>query len=379
MSKKNKYDNEQDTLTTEDILQSLSTERVTIDPNYLKAQAKKDIDAFLVAMYSGNESLLPEHNMADEFYKLSYDSIMREHNNNIKRTLYQFNIKDVKPTKLDDSLMYLVTSVEFEVHFTIKFSIVHVTFQQAEEKELKIRYLFTNGTNIKNKGNWLLEKETYRKELSSTPFNLDDVNPQDKRFAQPLPQNPMQGFQGQNNMGRPMQGGYRPNQGYMPPNGPQGYQGQGGMNYPPQGGYPPNQGYMPQNPMQGYPMQNNMGTTNLQSNPCSFNGQLEQEPLDSGNSNLFQHLKEPIEEQQSTQIEPNVEIKEATIDSSQELVLNNIPIQNKTLELETNIEQNNNDNDNSQIDDVSQKSQIRRNRRKSDDELLKELEDDVEV
>ena len=126
-------------------------------------------------------------------------------------------------------------------------------------------------------------------------------------------------------------------------------------------------------------MQNNMGTTNLQSNPCSFNGQLEQEPLDSGNSNLFQHLKEPIEEQQSTQIEPNVEIKEATIDSSQELVLNNIPIQNKTLELETNIEQNNNDNDNSQIDDVSQKSQIRRNRRKSDDELLKELEDDVEV
>lgn len=186
---KNKQSNMDDEpISTEVILESLANEKVSINPEYLKAQAKKDIENYLLAFYSGNENSLPKNNMTNEFYKKSFETLVREKNNGIKKTLYNYKTKDIKPTKLDDSLIYLVSSIEFQIHFIIKYSIIHSTFTKAEELEVKARYIFKNGTSVKNKANWLLDGEVSQTIVSAKTFNIDELN-QNNNIPNNRPQN----------------------------------------------------------------------------------------------------------------------------------------------------------------------------------------------
>ena len=232
-NKNKNEDIDDNTISTDEIIETLSNERVTINPEYLKTQVKKIIEVYLSSIYSGNELTLPNSSMTNEFYNLTYTTIIREKKNGMKRSLYGLVVKDIKPTKMDDSLIYAVNSIEFEVSFTIKFSIFHSTFSQSEEKEFKIKYLFTNGSNYKNKTNWLLEKEVSRKEISSKKldvnnmvpktYNQQPMQPTQQPYVQPIPQYPQQGLnraqypqQAYNNQPYPQQPYMQPQQPIQP-------------------------------------------------------------------------------------------------------------------------------------------------------------------
>ena len=449
-------------LTTQEIIETLANEKVTINPEYLKAQAKKDIEALLTSIYLGNENTLPKSNMTNEYHKKVYDTIIREKNNGMKRTLYHFNLKEVKPTKMDDALSNLVSSMEFEAHFTVKYSIVHSTFVEAKEQELKVRYCFTNGSNFKDKANWLLEKENSRKELYSTDFDIENANStmnntpiqpkqntnpyngQMSGYGQPIPQGygyPQQGMPMQP-YGQPMPQGY-PQQGQQPPyNG--GMQGQQGVRpqQPYNGqmngyGQPTPQGYG--YPQQGMPMQ--QPYQQPQNYPTPPNNSFSNDSIVEKNlimKNNEDTTKETTQElsnivKQNVSLEEKKEVEEPFVEKKSEEVVNE-PIleettnekkvtthpprkrkkdyENSSNETETTIEQgmvvqneeipsitnieevqqnttleNNvvtNDNPfNNQTNSLEQsndkKNKIRKNRRKTDEELLKELQEDVDV
>ena len=284
-NKNKNEDIDDNTISTDEIIETLSNERVTINPEYLKTQVKKIIEVYLSSIYSGNELTLPNSSMTNEFYNLTYTTIIREKKNGMKRSLYGLVVKDIKPTKMDDSLIYAVNSIEFEVSFTIKFSIFHSTFSQSEEKEFKIKYLFTNGSNYKNKTNWLLEKEVSRKEISSKKldvnnmvpktYNQQPMQPTQQPYVQPIPQYPQQGL----NRAQYPQQAYNnqpyPQQPYMQPQQPI---------QPTQQTYnQPIRQPMPQYPQQGfnglqYPQQQAYGTQPTQYQQKPYNQQMSPYP-----------------------------------------------------------------------------------------------------
>lgn len=164
--------NNENKITTDDILMGMATTRVSINPDYMKNDAKNCIETLLLALYSGDETKLVADKMTDEFYKKNKDSIVRDKNNGIEKKLYEFEIKNIKATNVDNTMMYLVTSVEFEIHYVVSYTAIHSTFDKRLTEELKVRYLFMNGNNYPNKKGWILGKECDRRELKTSEFDV---------------------------------------------------------------------------------------------------------------------------------------------------------------------------------------------------------------
>ena len=80
-NKKVQEDEDEHRLTTEDLLNSLSTTRVTIDPNYLKADAEKTLKAYLQAIYTGDTSVLLFNKMTDECYQKTINTLEKDKKN----------------------------------------------------------------------------------------------------------------------------------------------------------------------------------------------------------------------------------------------------------------------------------------------------------
>ena len=259
----------------------------TIEPEYLRPEVQKTMNAFLTASYSGRPELLPKDRMTDRFYASEYARLSRDRDNGVVKTLVSFEMKEPKATNVDKTLIYAVSSVDFRVPFSVTFTAVHPTFRISESKKFENVYTFENGANDRDKAAWLLSGEKKADEISSEPYGTQP-QPQPNRqyqgadssfggsrqYAQrsPYPQNPYPQNRYQTNgyggpypgpygpYGGPYAGQQQPPQGYPQPQQgyAQGYPQSYPQGYPQQGGYPqpPYQQQYPQGYAQGYPQQN---------------------------------------------------------------------------------------------------------------------------
>ena len=278
-NKKVQEDEDEHRLTTEDLLNSLSTTRVTIDPNYLKADAEKTLKAYLQAIYTGDTSVLLFNKMTDECYQKTINTLEKDKKNGITKTLYEIDIKKVRPTNVDNTMMYMVSSVEFEIHYTVSYGISHSTFDKKMTEELKMRYEFVSSNNDPRKNGWLLSRESDKRKIHSEEF---DENEFYKRKEQERMQELAQRYPQGNFYQQQSGGGYNPNMQGNYPQSSNGYnpnmqgnypQSNSGYNQNMQGNYPQsNSGYNPN--MQGnYPQSNNGYNPNMQGNyPQSNSG-----------------------------------------------------------------------------------------------------------
>lgn len=380
--KKKHKDEDKERITTEDLLMGMATSRATINPEYLKNDAKKCLEQLLQAYYSGNVGYLPYDKMTDEYYTKIRSELERDIKNGVTRNLYIFEVKNVRATNVDNSMMYMVSSVEFEIHYIVAYGATHSTFDEKKKCEIKARYEFVSGNTTQNKKGWLVNKESSKRMISNE--NFDPIEYQRQLYAQQQAEYQRQWMEYQQ---KQMQAQYinayygnqqnNPNMQNM--NQSANYAQNYGYGYATQGYQQPNM-QMQQN--QQYYTQNNEQWNNMQQN-YSNNEQMQ---------NINQQSQETLLQNEETQDNTIVENaivekqKDTNEQSSQEnQVENNIDTSanvDANVDVNTNTQEQNTSKDNEETQEeinINKDNSVTNNDNTDTQDVLEEKDSDIQV
>lgn len=135
-----------------EVLYSMATKPASINITMLISDVQKTVHDYILAIYAQKAEWLPMERMEEEMYYAVKDSILRDKQSGIARSVNVLNIREVKPVKYDNRLFYAVQSVSYEVSLHIEGETSSREVSQHFSNDIKCKCIFCNDSRM----GWLL-------------------------------------------------------------------------------------------------------------------------------------------------------------------------------------------------------------------------------
>lgn len=150
-----------------DTLSSMAVHHASVNVTLLVNQIQQTITDFLTAIYSLDAKKLPMEHMEEAFYYQSIQQIYIDKCNIgdsitdgeefISKRTDKINIKDLRVSNYDNSLIYAVRSITYSSHFFVQGVILTRFREYLFENEHQANFTFLNDSRL----GWILSSVEY--------------------------------------------------------------------------------------------------------------------------------------------------------------------------------------------------------------------------
>ena len=145
---------------TSAIIDQMSIRRAAINTEYIENDFYETIKAIVYSFYAQSIDSIPVNKTTEKIYNDWFARVERDIGLGIKRTVYNFVLKNAKVIKQDNSSMYSVMRIVVRANFEIDFLYNHITL-----KERTVRDFSQNFTFLNMNDSWVLEEISSENDL----------------------------------------------------------------------------------------------------------------------------------------------------------------------------------------------------------------------